>query len=139
MKKYFLTMFFVLSAFLSNAQEQNSNCDFNYQINISPAKSDLLESLQEAQMKWDFSKLKLNKDISVTIEVVPILDCFNNESATDFKETIFISSSQPEFKNKGSFLFKLDDMMSKCFKWRVIVKSKSCTETSNWKHFSYLK
>jgi hypothetical protein len=132
-------MLFVLSAFLSNSQEQNSNCDFNYQINVSPAKSDLLESLQEAQMKWDFSKLKLNKDLTVTIEVVPIFDCFNGETATDFKETIIISSDKSDFKSKGSFLFNLDNMMAKCFKWRVIVKSKSCTEASNWKHFSYLK
>ena len=132
-------MLFVLSTFWSNAQAQDSNCNFNYQISISPTKSNLLESLQDAQMNWDFSKLKLSKDLTVTIEVVPVLDCFNGEKASDFMETILISSNDSGFKNKGSFLFKHEDVMSKCFKWRVIVKSKSCTETSNWNYFSFFK
>jgi hypothetical protein len=132
-------MFFVLSAFLSNAQEQNSNCDFNYQINISPTKSDLLESLQEAQMNWDFSKVKLNKDSVITIEVLPIFDCFNGQNASDFKEIIIIKSSDSKFKSKGGYLFKHLDLMSKCFKWRVIIKSSNCEEISDWKYYSFLK
>ncbi|WP_445717794.1 hypothetical protein [Flavobacterium sp.] len=139
MKKCFLAMLFVLSTFWSNAQAQDSNCNFNYQISISPTKSNLLESLQDAQMNWDFSKLKLNKDLSVTIEVVSIFDCFNGEKATDLKDAMVINSNDSGFKSKGTFTFKLEDIIAKCFKWRVIVKSKNCTEISNWNQFSFLK
>lgn len=139
MKKCLLTMFFVLSAFLIEAQTTKNNCEFNYQIDVLPAQSDVLSSLQEGQMSWDFSKIKLNKDSVITIEVLPIFDCFNGQNASDFKEIIIIKSSDSKFKSKGGYLFKHLDLMSKCFKWRVLIKSSNCEEISDWKYYSFLK
>jgi len=137
-KLFFITLFLF---YLNNLKAQMSNtlCGFNYEINVSPVESELLSSIQEAQMSWDFSNINFNKKLIVTIEIIPIYDCFNNESAVDFKETIRISSNDTKFNKSGGFLFKHIDMMTKCFKWRVIMNSVHCVETSNWQYFSYLK
>lgn len=137
-KLFFITLFLLLST-NSIAQMHHTLCGLDYEIKVSSVESDVLPSLQEAQMNWDFSKFKLSKDLTVTIEVVSIFDCFNGEKAIDFKETIRISSNDPKFNKSGVFLFNLDNMMTKCFKWRVIVKSKDCIESSNWNQFSFLK
>jgi hypothetical protein len=137
-KLFFITLFLLLST-NSIAQMHHTLCGLDYEIKVSSVESDVLPSLQEAQMNWDFSKFKLSKDLTVTIEVVSIFDCFNGEKAIDFKETIRISSNDPKFNKSGGFLFKHEDMMSKCFKWRVIINSLNCIETSHWQYFSYLK
>lgn len=96
-----------------------------------------LDFINNAKISWDFSSIDLtNKNIS--IEVVTIFDCFNGESASDFKETITVLSKE-NFIVKGNRDLIHVEMGAKCLKWRVVVVENNQTKVSNWSYFSFLK
>ena len=96
-----------------------------------------LDFINNAKISWDFSSLDLtNKNI--TIEAVTIFDCFNGESASDFKETITVLNKE-NFVVKGNRDLIHVEVGAKCLKWRVIVVENNETKASNWSYFSFLK
>lgn len=133
MKKILLLAMFLLS-FFSNGQESNLDCVFVYELKASIEGTTFLDT--SVKFDWDFSKLDIKED-EVTIEIIPILDCFNNDSASDFRETIFIKSNEKGFKTKGSKSIKHLDMMAKCFKYRMQIVNSDCVETSEWEFVSF--
>ena len=135
-KKYFLTLFFLGICLFGFSQSKSSNCHFDYAIKLVESGKEVSIVDKYAVLSWDFSKLNMAKT-SIQIEVVPILDCFNNDNAKEFKESILISSSDKNFKTKSSITLKHIDMMAKCFKYRVKIVS-NCEEISDWKYFSYI-
>ncbi|MFD2892824.1 hypothetical protein ACFS5J_12460 [Flavobacterium chuncheonense] len=135
-KKYFLTLFFLGISLFGFSQSKSLNCKFDYTIKLVESGKEVSIVDKYAVLSWDFSKLNMTK-ANVQIEVVPILDCFNGETAREFKESILISSSDKNFKTKNSITLKHIEMMAKCFKYRVRIVS-NCEEISDWKYFSYI-
>lgn len=133
MKKYLLLLFFSLGL-LGFSQVQN--CKFNYNVNVELGKPEQPWDAF-AILSYDFSKLNLKKE-SVKIEVVGILDCWNNLDGSDLQETIVvIDSKSKNFKNKGTTNLVHQSLMAKCFKYRIVVKNDKCEEVSDWKFISY--
>ena len=138
MKNLIIYLFFVSFVTLY-AQDKKGNCNFVYQVSVENSINDEIKSIYDSKIQWNFSKLDL-KNISCTIEIVPIKDCMNELNATKFKTSFVISSSDAGFSPKGSKVLNYLEFMAKCYKWRVIITDtiKSCSETSEWKYISFL-
>lgn len=139
MKKTLLLFAFFLTALL-NAQEKGKNCTFNYKVfseNIIEEEEE--KSIYKTQIHWDFSKINFDSTTCV-IEIIPIKDCVNELNAIKFKSSILISSKDENFKQKGFKSLNHIELMSKCFKWRVVItdKNTSCEEATDWKYSSFL-
>ena len=84
-----------------------------------------------------FSKLNL-KNENVQIEVVGILDCWNNLEGSDLRDLVVILDSKNEnFKDRGTVNIMHEGLMAKCFKYRVVIKNEICEEVSEWKFVTY--
>lgn len=136
MKKYFLLLFLVYG-FFGYSQAKSSNCNFEYDLALLNTQNDI-NNAQTAvvTLNWDFSKIDF-KTTDVKIEIVPNLDCLNQSSVPQLKDPIFLEIDSKNFKSKDSKTFNHIDMMAKCFKYRVVINSKSCNEISEWKHYNF--
>lgn len=106
-------------------------------VKIENLQDPKLDFINNAKISWDFSSIDLtNKNIS--IEVITIFDCFNGESASDFKETITVLQKE-NFVEKGNRDLIHVEVGAKCLKWRVVVVEDNQTKVSNWSYFSFLK
>lgn len=138
MKKYLLLLFLITSS-ISFSQNNQNDCSFDYKIELKGKEAnDNLSNPKEASVtfNWDFSALNFDSE-KVTIEIIPILDCFNQAKASLFTASIFIKNSDTEFDKKGQKTFKHLELKAKCFKYRIIISNLSCKETSDWKYYSY--
>lgn len=138
MKKYLLLLFLITSS-VSFSQDNQNDCSFDYKIELKGKEAnDNISNPKEAfvTFDWDFTTLNLVND-KVTIEIVPILDCFNGEGANSFRDSVFINISEDELDKKGKKIFKHLDLKIKCFKYRVLISNSNCKETSDWKYYSY--
>lgn len=136
MKKNLLLLLLVFSS-LSFSQSNQNNCNFEYDLVLSNTQNDI-NNAQTAvvTLNWDFSKIDF-KTTDVKIEIVPNLDCLNQSSVPQLKDPIFLEIDSKNFKSKDSKTFNHIDMMAKCFKYRVVINSKSCNEISEWKHYNF--
>jgi hypothetical protein len=136
MKKILLLAIF---SFVSSIQAQNrieNNSPLLKSIKVEQLQDAKFEFIKNASIAWDFSELELN-NTEVSIEVVTILDCFNGEQATQFKDQ-FTILSKDNFALKGSKQLIHLELMAKCFKWRLVAKG-SETSVSDWFYFSFVK
>jgi hypothetical protein len=92
--------------------------------------------VQNASISWDFNGLELN-NADLSIEVVTILDCFNGEQASEFKDQFSVLTKENFFLSGNTQLNHLE-LMAKCFKWRLVSKT-SVTAVSDWFYFSFVK
>jgi hypothetical protein len=92
--------------------------------------------VQNASISWDFNGLELN-NTDLSIEVVTILDCFNGEQASEFKDQFSVLTKE-NFSLSGNTQLNHLDLMAKCFKWRLVSKT-SVTAVSDWFYFSFVK
>lgn len=138
MKKILLLFAFIFFAYV-NAQDKGKDCKFNYKVSSEMVLEDEVRSIYKAEIHWDFSKLNL-KNTTCVIEILPIKDCVNELNAIKFKDPILVSSKDEKFIVKGSKSLNHMDLMSKCFKWRVVItdEKNSCVETTDWKYSSFL-
>lgn len=135
MKKTY-TIFLFLLTFFAFSQEIKG-CKFDYKLNlISGGDNEINLTEAFVSLDWDFSKIK-EKNASISIEIVPILDCFKDENAILFKDEILIKIDSKDFLKKDKKTLKHIDLMSKCFKYRVVINSNNCKEISDWKFYSY--
>lgn len=138
MKKYLL-LFFLTFGLTSFSQSNTNQCNFSFKLEVKgqDSNSNLANPKQAyATFEWDFTTLNLVSD-KVTIEIVPILDCFNEDKATLFTDSFFIKNSDKDFQTKGQKQIKHLDLKAKCFRYRVIISNSNCKETSDWKYYSY--
>lgn len=138
MKRYLLLLFLIFSS-ISFSQNNQNDCSFDYKLELKGKEAnDNLSSPKEAfvTFNWDFSTLNFDSE-KVTIEIVPVLDCFNEDKATLFTDSFFIKSSDEDFQTKGQKQIKHLELKAKCFRYRVIISNSDCKETSDWKYYSY--
>ena len=106
-------------------------------VKIESLQDPKFDFINNAKISWDFSGIDLAKK-NVSIEVVTIYDCFNGESASDFKETISVLNKE-NFTKQGSRDLIHVELMAKCFKWRLVLVENNQTKVSDWSYFSFLK
>lgn len=136
MKKCFLLLLLLFS-FSSFSQVKSSNCNFEFDLITKGSKDNLANPKQASvELAWDFSKIDISKHI-IKIEIVPILDCFNSLDGTNLKDVLVIDINSKEYKVNDSKKFMHLDLMAKCFKYRVIIRSNSCNEITPWEFYSY--
>ncbi len=136
MKKILLLAIF---SFVSSLQAQNrieNNSPLLKSIKVEQLQDAKFDFIKNASIAWDFSELELN-NTEVSIEVVTILDCFNGEQASQFKDQFTILSKE-NFSVKGSTQLIHLELMAKCLKWRLVAKG-SETSVSDWFYFSFVK
>ncbi|MBD3724918.1 MAG: hypothetical protein IE891_09125 [Flavobacteriaceae bacterium] len=136
MKKNLLLLLLLFSS-LSFSQAKSSNCNFNFDLTAKVSKDNLSNPKQAfVELTWDFSKIDLSKH-EIKIEIVPILDCFNSLDASKLKDVIIIDINSIEYKVHDSKKFMHLDLMAKCFKYRIVITSKSCNEITPWEFCSF--
>lgn len=106
-------------------------------VKIENLQDPKLDFINNAKISWDFSSLDLTNK-TVSIEVVTIYDCFNEENASDFKETISVLNKE-NFTKQGSRDLIHVELMAKCLKWRLVLVENNQTKVSDWSYFSFLK
>jgi hypothetical protein len=136
MKNIFLITIF---CFVSAVQAQNrieNDSPLLKSLKVEQLQDAKFDFIKNASIAWDFSELELNTT-DISIEVVTILDCFNGEQASQFKDQFTILSKE-NFSLKGSTQLIHIELMAKCLKWRLVVKGTE-TSVSDWFYFSFLK
>ena len=133
------TLLLVVLCFVSFVYAQNrieNDSPFLKKIKVEKLQDPKLDFIQNASIAWDFRTLDLNTT-NLSIEVITILDCFNREQASDFKQELTILSTE-NFSLKGSSQLNHLELMAKCFKWRLVANGTE-TGVSDWFYFSFLK
>jgi hypothetical protein len=136
MKKIFLLaiFYFVSSGYAQNRIENNS--PLLKKIKVENVQDTNFKFVQNASISWNFNGLELN-NADLSIEVVTILDCFNGEQASEFKDQFSVLTKE-NFSLSGNTQLNHLDLMAKCFKWRLVSKT-SVTAVSDWFYFSFVK
>ena len=91
MKKILLFIGLILFG-LANAQNELSKCKFNYELELEKKLENKQKNIYNAVFKWDFSKL--NSNINISLEIVPIKDCMNDINSQNNKETVNLILNQ---------------------------------------------
>lgn len=133
------TLLLVVLCFVSFGYTQNrieNDSPFLKNIKVENLQDPNFNYIQNANIAWDFRTLDLN-NINLSIEVVTILDCFNGEQASDFKQKLTVLSEE-NFSLNGSSQLNHLELMAKCFKWRLVANGTE-TGVSDWFYFSFLK
>ncbi|SFU38418.1 hypothetical protein SAMN05216480_102123 [Pustulibacterium marinum] len=135
MKKllFILPILFFLS-FPVHSQEEKSVCNQDYTISVEKCDPYVSNREKFATFSWDFSKISDFKSEAIKIEVVPILDCWNDVNGKDFRDEFYIDIKE----NVGSVKIHHIKMKAKCFKWRVVFNTSSCKGTGVWNYHSFL-
>jgi hypothetical protein len=93
-----------------------------------------------ADFKWDTSLVSIDTELQkILIEIVPIMDCFNNLEAKDLKKTLFVDIKDLTKQNIKLHKVTHKDMLSKCFKWRVRFVGKNETLKTSWNYHLFIK
>lgn len=136
MKKVFLLALFLVGSLALSQSKLDKNSPMLKAINVEKTPDSQFNFIQNALISWDFSTFDLTST-EFSIEVVTILDCFNGEQASQFKQE-FSLLSKNNFSLKGKTQLIHTELMAKCFKWRLVVKG-SDTAVSDWFYFSFVK
>ncbi|GLB53528.1 hypothetical protein NBRC110019_25690 [Neptunitalea chrysea] len=115
------------------AQKSTNTCDFMYSFEIKKCDELLSNRDKYATFAWDFSKLNFT-DSNVQIEVVPVLDCWNEIHAKDFRDSFKMKIEEAKGEQKVYHI----KMMAKCFKYRLVISSGACEKTTEWNYFSFI-
>ena len=136
MKKIFLLAVLCFVSFVKAQNKIETDSPLLKSIKVEQLQDAKFDFIKNASIAWDFSELELNTT-DISIEVVTILDCFNGEQASQFKDQFTILSKE-NFSLKGSTQLIHLELMAKCLKWRLVVKGTE-TSVSDWFYFSFLK
>ncbi|CAM3774179.1 hypothetical protein FLGE108171_14550 [Flavobacterium gelidilacus] len=134
--KILLALLLFITSININAQETELVCDFEYFIQAKEFIEELNPEVKIVNFKWDFSKLSASDQVS--LEIIKIYDCSAGLDAIQTLKYEIINLKSKDFIDLKELKIKHIDMMAKCFKWRVIVKSEKCLKQSDWNYYSFL-
>lgn len=136
--KKILQIAILLIGFSGFSQEKlNNSSVYVKAVKVEKIQEAKFEFINNAKISWDFTGIDLQGK-QISIEVISIYDCFNGESATDFKSQFSILSKD-NFSVKGSHQLDHLELMAKCFKFRIVVKESDKEQASDWSYFMFLK
>lgn len=136
MKNFLIFALFLTFNMALSQSKLSGDSPYLNAIKVDKIKDSQFDFIQNALISWDFSTFELGTT-ELSIEVVTILDCFNAEQASQFKEQFTILSKN-NFTLKGKTQLMHLDLMAKCFKYRLVVKN-SETFVSDWFYFTFIK
>jgi hypothetical protein len=139
-KVYFKILAFLLLFNFGFAQTKTNFSLESFKINLteSPLSTEYIDTY--ANVKWDIDLV--NKDTSLSkiyLEIVPIMDCFNNFNAKDLKTTIFLDLKIESKKKLSNHMITHKELASKCFKWRVRFVGKQGNQMTSWNYHLFIK
>ncbi|NUY81242.1 hypothetical protein HUK80_10075 [Flavobacterium sp. MAH-1] len=114
------------------AQNTENPCQIAYSVEVVKKEATTQKDQYSANLNWDFSAYPAESDIK--FEIVPIRDCWREVEGKQFG-TAEVFKAQAD---KGSREFTLLGMKAKCFKWRAIITTADCNQTTDWKYYSFL-
>lgn len=136
MKKNLL-IFAFMTLITVNGQNIEKKNIYDYKLDFIKSPTIISNNDILARAEWDFSKLDLGNS-TIKIEIISIKDCFNNENATRYKNEISILIDGKSNKKIGFKDFSHLSLMTKCFKWRVVINGKKGNEVSDWNFYSFI-
>lgn len=139
-KVYFKLLLVLLVCNLSFAQNKTNYTLENFKIILteSPAATSYLDTY--ANLKWDNKLMNNNTSLSnIYLEIVPIMDCWNNVNATDVKKTIFIDLKKESTNKLSNYMITHKDLGAKCFKWRIRFVGKQGNQMTSWNYHLFIK
>lgn len=118
----------------AHAQEVRRNCNSEYAFELT--SSDEFTSYQDKfiTFSWDVSRVKDFEAGNVKVEIVPILDCWEELEGKRFRDAMNI----PMKTAVGSAKVMHVKMRAKCFKWRVVFNTSTCDDTTEWEYYSFI-
>ncbi|WP_310555484.1 hypothetical protein [Flavobacterium sp.] len=137
MKKIYIKLVLILLFSQGIKAQTTSNCEFVYKLETIASPDETSNADKFVTLNWDFTQVG-SKNKNIKIEIIPILDCYKNENAKHYKETLFLTIDGKLNTIKGSKVFKHIEMMSKCFKYRTLITSNSCEKSSDWNYYSFI-
>jgi hypothetical protein len=141
MKKiYFKVLIALLICNFNYAQTKTNFTLENFKINLieSPLSTSYADTY--ANIKWDSSLVSKDTSLSkIYLEIVPIMDCFNNLDAKDLKKTIFVDLKSESIKKINNHMITHKGLASKCFKWRIRFVGKQGNQMTSWNYHLFIK
>lgn len=134
--KVLLALLLFITSINIKAQKTKSSCSFEYSIVSEKNPEGLDYEDRFVNFKWDISKMSPSDEVS--IEIVKIYDCFTGINGIQTEAYTLLNLKNKNLINKNSFEIKHVDILAKCFKWRVVLKSDTCLEQTDWNYYSYL-
>ncbi|WP_264559142.1 hypothetical protein [Flavobacterium sp. N2270] len=139
-KVYFKILVVLLICNFSFSQTKTNFTLENFKINLteSPASTSYIDTY--ANLKWDAGLMNKETSLSkIYLEIVPIMDCWNNVNATDLKKTIFIDLKNESVKKVNNHMITHKNLASKCFKWRIRFVGKQGNQMTSWNYHLFIK
>ena len=139
-KVYFKILVILLICNFSFSQTKTNFTLENFKINITESSSSTSYIDTYANVRWDVSLVNKETSLSkIYLEIVPIMDCWNNVNATDLKKTIFIDLKNESVKNVNNHMITHKNLASKCFKWRIRFVGKQGNQMTSWNYHLFIK
>ena len=104
-KNHFKLLIFLIICNFSFAQNKAKFTLENFKINLteSPASTSYIDTY--ARIKWDSNLVNKSTSLmKIYLEIVPIMDCWNNVEAKDLKTTIFVELKSKSAKNIDNYI-----------------------------------
>lgn len=139
-KVYFKILVVLLICNFSFSQTKTNFTLESFKINLteSPASTSYIDTY--ANLKWDAGLINKETSLSkIYLEIVPIMDCWNNVNATDLKKTIFIDLKSESVKKVNNHMITHKNLASKCFKWRIRFVGKQGNQMTSWNYHLFIK
>ncbi len=134
--KLLFTLLLASFSLILSAQDTKSSCNFKYSVVAEKSPEGLEYEDKFVNFKWDISKLSQSDEVSV--EIIKIFDCFTGIDGVQLEKYTLLNLKTDDLVSKSSFKIKHIEMVAKCFKWRVIIKSDTCLEQTDWNYYTYM-
>lgn len=135
MKRLYLFCVFACISFNVQAQNVENPCNFEFSTDVVKCDETIPAHQKFATVRWDFTHISVSQAIA-KIEIVPILDCWEEVNGSQTKDVITISIDAAHLK--GQTEVKHNQMSAKCFKWRTVITTPGCTTQTDWKFHSFI-
>lgn len=141
MKKKYIKLFVLLVLCnFSFAQTKPKFTLDSFKINLIESSPSTSYSETYANLKWDSNLVNKNTSLNkIYLEIVPIMDCWNNLDAKDLKKTIFIDLKNESAKQLSNYMITHKGLVSKCFKWRIRFVGKQGNQMTSWNYHLFIK
>ena len=141
MKKNYIKLFVLLVlcnfSFAQTKSKFTLDC---FKINLIESSPSTSYSETYANLKWDSNLVNKNTSLNkIYLEIVPIMDCWNNLDAKDLKKTIFIDLKNESAKQLSNYMITHKGLVSKCFKWRIRFVGKQGNQMTSWNYHLFIK
>jgi hypothetical protein len=139
-KNHFKLLIFLIICNFSFSQNKANFTLENFKIKLieSPVSSSYIDTY--AEIKWDSNLVnKTTTLMKLYLEIVPIMDCWNNVEAKDLKTTIFVELKSKSAINIDNYMITHKDLFSKCFKWRVRFEGTQGNQFTSWDYHLFIK